>query len=65
MANTNSSSEKTDEDTITIGIVSALGTTFTLILIGYVSKKMRFVSDSAGAGIGEFVGKIALPGSAL
>ena len=61
MTNSSAPTAAPVEDAAILGIVSALGCTFTLIFVGYISKKLRFVSDNAGAGIGEFVGYIALP----
>ena len=46
---------------IIAGISSALGVTFLLIGLGYFCRRFNLFSSESGAGIGAFVGKVALP----
>lgn len=49
-----------DSDSLT-SLFSTLFTTFGVIAIGYTSKRTGYFSHEAKAGLGEFVGKVALP----
>lgn len=44
-----------------MGLFNTLFTTFGVIALGYVSKRTGFFSRDAKAGLGELVGKVALP----
>jgi predicted permease len=44
-----------------LSLLGALTVAFTVILLGFVSSKAGYVTKDAGRGIGQLVGKIALP----
>ena len=49
-----------DRDSLT-SLFSTLFATFGVIAIGYASKRTGYFSREAKAGLGDFVGKVALP----
>ena len=52
----------TNESTMRISrLNSAIGMVFTLILLGYLARKLKYIPERAEYGIGQFVGKFAMP----
>ncbi len=45
----------------TTGLLSALFTIFSIIFMGYIMGRFKLVAASTGAGVGQFLARLALP----